>query len=60
MYLCMSFQNMAVRTADFVAVALIVLCGFTTAISNVDLAQLLRGQRPRQQLAQKRMMDGKL
>ncbi len=51
---------MAIRTADLVAVALIVLCGFTTAISNVDLAQLLRGQRPKQQFAQKRVIDGKL
>ncbi len=47
---------MAVRIVDTVAVALLVLCGFSSALNNMDLAQLLRD---RQKIAQqKRAMDG--
>ena len=49
---------MAVRIVDVAALALVLLCGFCSAMNSMDLAELLRG---RQRLAeQKRTMDGML
>lgn len=48
---------MAVRMVDIATLALVLLCSFSSASLDVNLAQLLRG-RQRQNIAQKRMYDG--